>query len=347
MNFDIKTEQLGDDAYVISLAGEVDLYTAPEFKQQLLEVIGQGAKTSSSTSRHDVHRLDDAGRARRRRQAPADERRAASLVCTDRNITKIFEITGLDRVFTIYPTRDEARGEARDGGGARLGPVVPRRLSARSRVGVLAAGCGTGGISKTGDEPVREGALHRRMRRCHTLADAGTHGRSARTSTARSDAREQGFERVDDPARRPRPDRRSAVAADAAEPRHRRSTPTRSRSTSPRSRASPSAAAKNATDGKEIFQSAGCTGCHTRPATAARPEGRPTGSRPEPRPGKAARSSLPSTRHERHGRDAAVQGPAHATRRSTQSRSTSPRPPAARSSARAPALRARGRRPRA
>jgi len=25
MNFDIKTEQLGDDAYVIALAGEVDL----------------------------------------------------------------------------------------------------------------------------------------------------------------------------------------------------------------------------------------------------------------------------------------------------------------------------------
>ena len=31
-----------------------------------------------------------------------------SLVCSDRNITKIFEITGLDRVFTIYPSRDEA-----------------------------------------------------------------------------------------------------------------------------------------------------------------------------------------------------------------------------------------------
>ena len=44
MNFDIKTEQLSDDSYVISLAGEVDLYTAPEFKQQLLEVIGQGGK---------------------------------------------------------------------------------------------------------------------------------------------------------------------------------------------------------------------------------------------------------------------------------------------------------------
>jgi anti-sigma B factor antagonist len=31
-----------------------------------------------------------------------------SLVCSDRNITKIFEITGLDRVFTIYGSRDEA-----------------------------------------------------------------------------------------------------------------------------------------------------------------------------------------------------------------------------------------------
>jgi anti-sigma B factor antagonist len=31
-----------------------------------------------------------------------------ALVCSDRNITKIFEITGLDRVFAIYGTRDDA-----------------------------------------------------------------------------------------------------------------------------------------------------------------------------------------------------------------------------------------------
>ena len=36
-----------------------------------------------------------------------------SLVCSDRNITKIFEITGLDRVFTIYATRDEAVSKLR------------------------------------------------------------------------------------------------------------------------------------------------------------------------------------------------------------------------------------------
>jgi len=109
MNFDIKTEQLGDDAYVISLAGEVDLYTAPEFKQQLLEVIGQGGKQVivdfSDTTFIDSTTLGVlVGGVKRLRTNEGQ----LSLVCSDRNITKIFEITGLDRVFTIYPTREEA-----------------------------------------------------------------------------------------------------------------------------------------------------------------------------------------------------------------------------------------------
>ena len=109
MNFDIKTEQLGDDAYVISLAGEVDLYTAPEFKQQLLEVIGQGGKQVivdfSDTTFIDSTTLGVlVGGVKRLRTNEGQ----LSLVSSDRNITKIFEITGLDRVFTIYPTRNEA-----------------------------------------------------------------------------------------------------------------------------------------------------------------------------------------------------------------------------------------------
>jgi anti-sigma B factor antagonist len=109
MNFDIKTEQLSDDAYVISLAGEVDLYTAPEFKQQLLEVIGQGGKEVvvdfTDTTFIDSTTLGVlVGGVKRLRSNDGQ----LSLVCSDRNITKIFEITGLDRVFTIHPTRDEA-----------------------------------------------------------------------------------------------------------------------------------------------------------------------------------------------------------------------------------------------
>ena len=109
MNFDIKTEELGDGGYVISLAGEVDLYTAPEFKQQLLEVINQGARNVvvdfSDTTFIDSTTLGVlVGGVKRLRTNDGQ----LSLVCSDRNITKIFEITGLDRVFSIYPSREEA-----------------------------------------------------------------------------------------------------------------------------------------------------------------------------------------------------------------------------------------------
>jgi anti-sigma B factor antagonist len=109
MNFDVQTNKVDDSTYVIALSGEVDLYTAPEFKAQLLEVIGEGGKEVvvdfSNTTFIDSTTLGVlVGGVKRLR---AQDGRL-SLVCSDRNITKIFEITGLDRVFTIYPTRDEA-----------------------------------------------------------------------------------------------------------------------------------------------------------------------------------------------------------------------------------------------
>ncbi len=109
MNFDIKTEQSSDGPYVIALSGEVDLYTAPEFKQQLLEVVGQGGKEVvvdfTDTTFIDSTTLGVlVGGVKRLRPNGGQ----LSLVCSDRNITKIFEITGLDKVFPIYATRNEA-----------------------------------------------------------------------------------------------------------------------------------------------------------------------------------------------------------------------------------------------
>ena len=109
MNFDINTEELGNDAYVISLTGEVDLYTAPEFKEQLLEIVGKGGKEVvvdlSNTTFIDSTTLGVlVGGVKRLRPNGGQ----LTLVCSDRNITKIFEITGLDRVFPIYASRAEA-----------------------------------------------------------------------------------------------------------------------------------------------------------------------------------------------------------------------------------------------
>jgi anti-sigma B factor antagonist len=109
VDFSIDTEQVGDARHVIALTGEVDLYTAPELKTQMLDVIANGAQDVvvdfSDTTFIDSTTLGVlVGGVKRLREKGG----RLSIVCSDRNITKIFEITGLDRVFTIYPTRAEA-----------------------------------------------------------------------------------------------------------------------------------------------------------------------------------------------------------------------------------------------
>ena len=109
MNFDIKAEQVAAGIWVIALTGEVDLYTAPEFKQQLLDAIGQGA-TYVVVDLTDTTFIDSTtlgvlvGGVKRLRPDGGQ----LTIVCTDRNITKIFEITGLNRVFPIHASRAEA-----------------------------------------------------------------------------------------------------------------------------------------------------------------------------------------------------------------------------------------------
>ena len=109
MNFDIQTEKVADDVYVIALTGEIDLYTAPEFKQQLLDVVGQGAKSVvvdlTETTFIDSTTLGVlVGGVKRLRETGGQ----LSIVSSDRNITKIFEITGLNRVFPLHATRAQA-----------------------------------------------------------------------------------------------------------------------------------------------------------------------------------------------------------------------------------------------
>jgi anti-sigma B factor antagonist len=109
MNFETKAERAAGDVWIIALAGEVDLYTAPEFKQQLLDVIDQGA-THVIVDLTDTTFIDSTtlgvlvGGVKRLRPNGGQ----LLIVCSDRNITKIFEITGLNRVFPLYSGRVEA-----------------------------------------------------------------------------------------------------------------------------------------------------------------------------------------------------------------------------------------------
>src|SRR5438876_3335391 len=109
MDFNVRTEEVQSGVHVIALTGEVDLYTAPEFKQELLRVIGEGGKQVvvdfTDTTFIDSTTLGVLVGGVKRLRPDGGQ---LSLICSDRNITKIFEITGLDRVFTIYSTRVDA-----------------------------------------------------------------------------------------------------------------------------------------------------------------------------------------------------------------------------------------------
>lgn len=109
MNFHIQDEEIDEQTHIIALGGEIDLYTAPEFKERMVQLI-DGGKKQIVVDLSEATFIDSTtlgvlvGGVKRLRPAGG----SLALVCTDQNISKIFEITGLDRVFAIHATRGEA-----------------------------------------------------------------------------------------------------------------------------------------------------------------------------------------------------------------------------------------------
>ena len=98
-----------EDIGVVILQGEVDIYSAPEFKEVLVGGIEGGARRVivdlSQVTFIDSTALGvlvSGAKRVRPRNGNLD------IVCTDENIIRIFEITGLDRIFGIFSSRSEA-----------------------------------------------------------------------------------------------------------------------------------------------------------------------------------------------------------------------------------------------
>ena len=108
-NFVISTTATDDLGYVVALTGDVDLYTAPELKSELIRLVDLGAKRIvvdlTMTTFIDSTTLGVLLGALKRLRPAGGE---LALVCADRNIRKIFEITLLDRVFAMFETKADA-----------------------------------------------------------------------------------------------------------------------------------------------------------------------------------------------------------------------------------------------
>ena len=108
MNLKIETRRPSEDVAVIVLGGEVDVYASPQLKQEMTNLLNSGAVTLV-VDLSAVEYLDSTGLGvligglKRARERSGDLR----LVCDNVRILRIFEITGLTKIFEF----DTAEGE--------------------------------------------------------------------------------------------------------------------------------------------------------------------------------------------------------------------------------------------
>jgi anti-sigma B factor antagonist len=107
--FSISSERQGDDLGVLILGGEVDIFTAPQFKERMVELLDSGVRRLV-VDLSEVTFIDSTalgvliGGVRRVHGAGG----AMTIVVATRPVERVLSVTGLDRVFSMHSTRAEA-----------------------------------------------------------------------------------------------------------------------------------------------------------------------------------------------------------------------------------------------
>jgi len=110
MELSLTTRTVGEHT-VLEIGGEVDVYTAPQLRERLIELVDGGARRIVvDLGRVDF--LDSTGLgvlvgALKRLRAVGG---TFGLVCEKEPLLKIFRITALDQVFPIFSTVEAATG---------------------------------------------------------------------------------------------------------------------------------------------------------------------------------------------------------------------------------------------
>jgi anti-sigma B factor antagonist len=108
---------------VIAVGGEIDVYTAPSLRERLNELVAAG-HYDLVVDMEKVEFLDSTGLgvlvgALKRLRGVGGE---LFLACGQERLLKIFRITGLDRVFTMFGSVEAATASGHTGSGAGTPP---------------------------------------------------------------------------------------------------------------------------------------------------------------------------------------------------------------------------------
>ena len=101
-----KSELFDDGTYVVSVSGELDLHSAPQLDSELTGLHEKNVR-SVIVDLTECEFIDSTalGLLVKTNKRLDGAQARFSIVTDDRNIRRIFQITGLDRVLTIHRTR--------------------------------------------------------------------------------------------------------------------------------------------------------------------------------------------------------------------------------------------------
>lgn len=109
MDIKVNVRETDTETHIVELAGEIDVYTSPKVKDALGELIDRGVY-NLVIDLEKVRYIDSTGLGvligglKRVREHGG----TVNLVCTNPQIKKIFDITGLVKIFGIYDSEDAA-----------------------------------------------------------------------------------------------------------------------------------------------------------------------------------------------------------------------------------------------
>ncbi len=112
MDLNVEVEKR-DGFAIVNVSGEVDVFTAPKLREQLINAVEEGERRII-VGLEGVEFLDSTGLGVLVAGLKRVKTHGGSLavVCTRERILKIFRITGLTKVFPIHDTIEAAMTEA-------------------------------------------------------------------------------------------------------------------------------------------------------------------------------------------------------------------------------------------
>jgi anti-sigma B factor antagonist len=109
LTYEVRHWEAGPQANVVTASGELDLHAAPTLRETLLELIELG-RTDVVVDMSEATFIDSTvigvltGRLRELKQRGG----SLTLVCSNANVVRTFEIAGVGRMFDLHKTLPEA-----------------------------------------------------------------------------------------------------------------------------------------------------------------------------------------------------------------------------------------------